>query len=365
MSDSNAKFRTLTLLVLLAGSVLLTGCLGPWDQKQSALDPRGPLAQDQYNTFMVTLYVTGFLFVTVGGTLLYTVWRFRSRKTDDPNTIPKQSHGHPVIELGLVLASAAMLVVIAVPTIRGIVYMENMPKDLHDDAIVINVTGLQWWWEFEYPEEGIVTANEMYIPAGRAVHLNLRADDVIHSFWVPKLAGKKDLIPGQENEMWMKADEPGYFYGQCAEFCGDSHAYMLFRVIAVPEEEYRAWIEKYQEGPAIDIADPGAWEPDDAHEELIGKGIDAFRRHCVSCHRVGDQGGLTGPNLSHFGSRTTLAAGWLDNNPENLHRWLAEPERVKPGNLMYYGLQGMTGLKDIEISDEEIEAMVAFLLALE
>ena len=189
--------------------------------KQSALDPKGPVSQMQYDVMMLTLYVVTGLFIVVGGAMAYTVWRYRLKKGEDPNAIPDQSHGNPLIEVGLIVLSASMLVIIGIPTLKGIAYMKNDPVEEYEgEAIEIIVTGYQWWWNFEYPELGIKTSNEFSIPTGRPVKLVLKAADVIHSFWVPKLAGKTDLIPGQINRMWIEADEPGMYWGQCAEFCG-------------------------------------------------------------------------------------------------------------------------------------------------
>lgn len=347
---------------------------GPYfniEGKQSTLDPQGPIAANQMDLFYLILWLTIFLFVTVGGALAYVSWRFRERKTDDPNFIPPQSHGHPVIEVGLVVASTALLVVIAIPTFGGIIFKKTVPEHLLENAIEVNVTGYQWWWGFEYPEQGFHTANEIVFPAGRAVKLSLFANDVIHSFWLPKLAGKVDLIPGQVNTMWIKADEPGYFWGQCAEYCGDSHAYMLFRAVALSEEDWEEWLETQQRK----TVEPGAqFLPVAANDDpQILKGAELFVQHCVRCHSVDSQMQTMGPNLAHFGSRSSIAAGWMENDPESLYRWLKYPDKVKPGNFMWYGFKDpqnarevqMEGLKDANLTDEEVNALVAYLYALQ
>ncbi|MCC5806510.1 MAG: cytochrome c oxidase subunit II [Opitutales bacterium] len=360
---------------LAAGLLLLTvGCSLNIEGQQSALDPKGPVAKNQYDIFMLTLYVTTFIFITVGGALAWVLWKFRQRKGDDPNFIPPQSHGHPMLEMGLVIASAGLLVIIAIPTFGGIILKKVVPEELLDGAIEVNVVGFQWWWAFEYPEQGFYTANELVFPAGRAVKINLRADDVIHSFWLPKLAGKVDLIPGQENFIWIMADEPGYFWGQCAEFCGDSHAYMLFRAIALPEDEWEEWLETQQRDT---VADDGSFEPLLAREDWgypedkILKGAEVFRQACAGCHSVNPRIQTNGPNLAHFGSRTSVAAGWYENEYDLLYRWIREPEKVKPGNFMYRGFLDrdgrtviMPGLKDYDLSDEEVHAVTAYLYTL-
>lgn len=344
--------------------------------QQSTLDPQGPIAANQMDLFYLVLWLTIFLFVTVGGALAYASWRFREKKTDDPSYIPPQSHGHPLIEVGLVLASTALLIIIAIPTFQGIILKKTIPDHLQADAIEINVTGYQWWWGFEYPEQGFHTANEIVFPAGRAVKLNLVANDVIHSFWLPKLAGKVDLIPGQNNTMWIMADEPGYFWGQCAEYCGDSHAYMLFRAVALNEADWAAWLERQLQTtvkpgpeylPVSAVADSG--QP----AEIIAHGAQLFVENCVRCHSVDSKIQTMGPNLAHFGSRTSIAAGWLENTPENLHRWIKEPDQIKPGNFMWYGFPNprapgevlMEGLKDAALNDAEVDAIVAYLNALQ
>lgn len=343
---------------------LLSAC-GPFDHNQSALDPKGPLAQDQYETFMLTLYVGLFLFVTVGGALAFATWRYRAKKNDENRELPKQTHGNPLVEGALILASVIILVVVAVPTLRGIVLMKELPAEAEEQAVRITVTGYQWWWEFEYPEEQLTTANELVIPVGRPVVLDLRAGDVIHSFWLPKLSGKTDLIPGQRNKMWIQADEAGLYWGQCAEFCGESHAFMLFRARAVTEEDYRAWIEHEKSPPVLGLSAEDSQTEAGAHAEAIVAGRETFSQKCATCHRVGVAGNVIAPNLSHLASRTSLAAGWLENTPENLYRWIAHSEQIKPGNRMYEGLQGIPGLKETPLTEREVENLTAYLSTLD
>jgi cytochrome c oxidase subunit 2 len=366
---------------------------------QSTIDVDGPVARSQLNVFYVTLAVTTFIFVTVGGTLAYTQFRFRARKGDDEDTPPPQTHGHPLVEMGLIAASVLLLVIIAVPTVRGIFHQEDTPD--RDNALLIKVTGYQWWFKFEYPELGIVTAGEMVIPTDRPVHLELRTMDVIHSFWVPKLAGKKDLIPNRANHMWLQADRSDYYWAQCAEFCGESHANMKFRVISLEEAAFAEWVQRQSsEARTIDAAvaeaeasrprlqfasqrttedlgtagaeSPFAYwqfkqaipEPGSEDAELIARGRKLFvEKTCLGCHSIRGHGamGITGPDLTHFGSRTTLAAGMHDNTPENLRRWLQHPNEVKPGNIMW-----RDGYRpnSITISDAEADALIAYLHSL-
>ena len=348
--------------------LFLSGCIDV-TQNQSALYPKGPVAQQQADTFYVTLYLIIFIWILVGGAMLYAVWKFRLKKTDDPNEIPEQSHGHPLIEVGLIIFSTACLVVVAIPTIEGIIMIKSLPEEYQEGAIEVDVTGYQWWWAFDYPEEGVTTANEIVFPVGKAVKLNLRSADVIHSFWLPKLAGKVDLMPGQENFMWIQADEPGMYWGQCAEFCGESHAYMLFRARAVSGEEYQQWLDNLKKGPDVPVDAPEM----PGYPKQVVHGKEVFMKNCLSCHMVGGTGGINGPNLTNVGSRATIAAGWLENNTENLFRWIREPQKVKPGNHMWSGVPMRTpgggttimeGLNKANLSDEDIHAVVAYLQTL-
>lgn len=426
--------RAATSLALLALPLLTGGWIhGP----QSTFDTKGPVARTQLEVFYVTVWVTLAIFVIVASVLAYATLKFRVRKNEGTKPAdPHQGHGNPLIELSLIAASIGALVVIAVPTLKAIWYSYDVPAEQRANAYEVNARGLQWWFQFEYPSEQIegvgqlVTANELVIPAGRPVRVNLRTDDVIHSFWVPKLAGKVDMIPNRGNHMWLQADEPGYFWGQCAEYCGESHAVMRFRVIALASDEFAAWLEN-QKKPARVVEAPAAdgpkatfasyevqdWKPNapgwsEKFDEnpmmawtafqfpnkgedaaLVAKGRALFtQKSCVNCHgiRSHEGAGTTGPNLTHFGSRTTLAGGLLENTKENLHRWIVEPNEVKPGNKMWMGIGTHTNVKmqgylawDLEtrsyvpdendpkkikqvinVSDEEARAIVEYLHSL-
>jgi cytochrome c oxidase subunit 2 len=407
--------RLLTALASLTSLNLLTGC---WlDGPQSTFDVKGPVARAQLHVFHTTLWVTAFIFVVVGSVLAYATWRFRVRPgAEKSGNAPPQGHGNPWIELGLVGASVLCLVVIAVPTLRTIWFTYDAPLAGKPGAYPVNATGYQWWFKFEYPEEQIdgagplVTGNELVIPAGRPVRIQLRTMDVIHSFWVPKLAGKVDMIPNRANHLWLKADEPGYFYGQCAEFCGDSHAIMRFRVIALSESEFAVWVKNQKRparaavpavaadeparpraqfaslrspgsttalaaSPEFDAAPLTAWRArqaaDPATEDgpLIAEGRRLFQQKtCIACHTIrGHEGvGIIGPDLTHVGARTTIAAGTLENTPERMHDWIADPNHFKPGNKMYNGgyVDLATGRRLIDLREPEIKALVAYLQSL-
>ncbi len=409
-------------LVLLA---LTTDCRagGIFDLsgKQSTIDVEGVVAQDQLSLFYVTCWVTLVIFILVGSVLAYTQIKFRARSAADEKAVPpEQGHGNPLIEIGLIGLSVAALVVIAIPTLKSIWFTYDVPEARKADAYEVTATGYQWWFKFEYPSEQIkgagplVVANELVIPAGKPVRINLRTTDVIHSFWVPKLAGKVDMIPNRPNLLWLEADKPGYYWGQCAEYCGDSHAVMRFRVIALSPSEFAAWLDNQTKG-ARDVAPTAsapqakaqfaslrtfgpnemgfstkfdanplaAWQGvqkitgDNEDAGLITKGKQLFKdKTCSNCHTIRGHGalGVTAPDLTHVGARSTIAGGLLENNDEQLHRWIHDPGAVKPGNKMNFGVGAMAGYmkpdgnggwtKNIVLSSDEEAALVAYLRSL-
>ncbi len=412
--------RAAATCALLALPILLGGWLsGP----QSTFDVKGPVARTQLDVFYVTVWVTTIIFVIVASVLAYATIKFRARGPIDKNTpVPDQGHGNPFVELGLIGASIAALVFIAVPTLKAIWYTYDVPNEQRANAYEVNARGLQWWFQFEYPAEQIngagqlLTGNELVIPAGRPVRINLRTSDVIHAFWVPKLGGKVDMMPNRGNHLWLQADEPGYFWGQCAEYCGESHAVMRFRVIALGAEDFAAWVEN-QKKPARTVTpvndapkaafasydmtpkqrnSPGYTAEFDAHPfaawtalqfpdkdedtTLITQGRTLFKeKNCITCHSIrGHEGiGVNAPDLTHFGARSTLAAGLLENSKPNLHRWIINPNNVKPGNKMYVGVNGMAGYMDVDpatkamtgkvhiaVNDTEARAIVEYLHSL-
>jgi cytochrome c oxidase subunit 2 len=207
-------------------------------------------------------------------------------------------------------------------------------------SLSVEVIGHQWWWEIRYPELGITTANELHLPVGRPVSLSLKSADVIHSFWVPRLGGKRDLVGGKVNHLVFTVDEPGEYPGQCAEFCGASHANMRLTVIAQSPADFEAWTKRLTATPI-----PPSGEAAKGHQAFLATG-------CVACHAIqGVAAGVVGPNLTHVGSRKTLAGGILKNNPEDLARWLRNPPGVKPGALM----------PKLPLSDDQVAALVAYL----
>ena len=388
--------------------------------RQSTLDPKGPVAQMQYDVFMDTVWLVVVLFLLVGGLLVYAVVRFRARPGETAAPIVEEGHGNPLVEIGLITASIGALVFIAVPTLSAIWYTDDVPAEsvpksklsawygagldpaIAEQVLEIDVIGKQWWFRFEYPQLGLTNdakhsvPNEMVIPKGVAVRINLRSEDVIHSFWIPKIAGKVDLMPGRKNSMWIQANEVGHYYGQCAEFCGDSHAYMLFRCEVVEPAVFDAWV-KAQKAAAAEPA-PGS---------KAAKGKELFAaKTCAMCHNItGHFGaGMFAPDLTHVASRKSLAGAWLDNrdpkaqlalekkekNTEasvevdkvtlkaNLIKWIgssgtshdangAPTKDVKPGNRMhYYAMFNVAGLNvsKQQFTAEELDCLAEYLLTL-
>ncbi len=304
----------------LLAALLASGCSlsGP----QSTLDADGPVARLQYETFLVTFWVSAAIFAVVGGMFLYCLVKFRAPggEVSRDYPLPDQGHGNPLLEIGVIFVSILLIGIVAVPTVYGVLYAGTLPEG--QKPLRINVTGYQWWWKFEYPELGVVTGNEAAIPVGRPVEFHVQTADVLHSFWIPRLGGKMDLTPGQDDWIWLQADKPGNYWGQCTEYCGESHAFMRMRVIGMEPDEFDKWAAHQKTGVANAQA-PAA--------------LNKFQ--CLACHALrglpGGEMGNRGPDLTHVGSRTSIAAGLKDNNPENLKEWIHDPNKLKPGNIMY------------------------------
>jgi len=313
-------------------STLLTLATGAGGN-MSIFDPASPPARSIFDLSLLVVAITGFIFVIVEGVLVYCVFRFRRR--EPTGSEPPQVYGSKPIEIAWTAAPALIVFVLVLVTARTLweVKAASPEPKSGDRALFVTVVGRQWWWEFTYESYngeklGFTTANELHIPVGengvpRPVFLTLKSADVCHSFWVPKLGGKTDLIPGHPNQMWFMTDRPELFYGQCAEYCGTQHANMLIRVYAEPAEEFEQWL-KHESEPAAD-------------DSAMQAGKAAFlAQSCVNCHRVRGTSaqGTFGPDLTHLASRQTLAAGMIPNTPENLRDWVADPQGIKPGCLM-------------------------------
>ena len=331
-------------LVVLAFVFLLAfayGCQGPFPQ--STFEPTTSYARDLADLFGMIFWWALVVFVVVEVGTVYVLIRFRARPDGEQ---PAPIHGHTALEIAWTLAPAMIIVFIAVPTIQTIWRDAGDPPE---NALEVQVIGHQWWWEYRYPEYGIVTANDLHLPQGRPVVIRLSSADVIHSFWVPRLAGKRDMLLGRNNRLLFTPDSVGDYRGQCAEFCGTSHANMRFRVVVHDTEDFDAWVTAQNTPPPLA----------DSLTPLEQQGLAAFRtvrtpasNSCIACHAIQNVSfGVLGPNLNHIGSRSTIAAGIMDNTDDNLATWLRDPDTVKPGSLM----------PTVGLSEEEIAALVAFL----
>jgi cytochrome c oxidase subunit 2 len=283
-----------------------------------ALNPQSPQAREIFNLAVVTAIVLTVIFAVVVGIVVYALLHFRWREGERE---PEQGKGNQTIEIvwtAIPLVIVATLFVLAARTMG----VSDPPPPPKPDVVII---GHQWWWEARYADSGAVTANEIHIPVGKAQALRLDAADVLHEFWVPELARKITAVPGHPNHIWIQADKAGSYLGFCSEFCGTQHAWMHFLIVAEPEEEFQRW-QQAQLAPAPPPV-----------TENAKKGLALFEQmSCVNCHAIkGTIARATvGPDLTHFASRKQLGAGIVDNTPENLRRWLRDPQQVKVGVKM-------------------------------
>jgi cytochrome c oxidase subunit 2 len=311
----------------------------------SIFAPASTPAHQIFDLSLFVLLITGSIFVVVAGLLAIAIIRFRSRKTD-PLSEPPQIYGSTQVELAWTVIPILIVVVLFLATARIIFAVQDAPKPA--TALDVTVIGHQFWWEFRYPSLGIVTANELHIPASsdtspRPTFLKLLSSDVNHSFWIPQLAGKTDLIPNHVNTMWLDAKAPGLYVGQCAQFCGSQHALMLLRVYVDTPEQFEAWVKGQQE---IARDDPN-----------VALGRKMFETQaCVSCHRIAGTAatGKFGPDLTHMMSRSTLASGAMDNTRDNLRKWIKDPAVFKKGALM----------PAMQLDDEQLDQVTAYLSTL-
>ncbi|SDC05519.1 cytochrome c oxidase subunit 2 [Melghirimyces thermohalophilus] len=319
----------------------MTGCEEP---DRTVFSPKGEAGEGSLDVIMLSIYIMTFVVAVVLAIFIYVLIRYRQKPGD--NSIPKQVEGSMKLEMLWTVIPIILLAILAVPTLTHTFSLaEEAPKD--EDPLRVKVTAHQYWWEFEYPDLGIKTAQQLHIPTDEKVYLELTSDDVIHAFWVPELAGKQDLNPGSTNKMWIDADEPGTYEGRCAELCGAGHALMNFQVVAQEKEDFDKWVEK-RKNPSS--------EPKTA-EQKAGKEV--FTQNCMSCHAIdGTQmktKGEKAPNLTGFAERNKIA-GLLENNDENLEKWMKHPEQVKPGTYM--------PSFDF-LSDEDMDNLKAYLQSLE
>ena len=291
------------------------------------------------------LAITGTMFLLVGGLLAYAIVRFRRRANDD-GMEPAQIYGSGPVEAAWTIVPFLIVAILTLTTARVIHELQDArePKS----ALDVQVVGHQWWWEIRYPKLGIVTANELHVPVSRdgdrvPTFIDLRSADVVHSFWVPRLAGKIDLIPNKLNSMWIEPERTGLFIGQCGTYCGTQHALMLLRVYVDTRADFERWVAQQKRVAENDPSATG--------------GRQVFERTaCINCHAVsGTAGnGRFGPDLTHLMSRDTLASGVVTNSPANLRAWIKSPDRFKPGALM----------PAMNLNDTELDQLVAYLTTL-
>jgi len=346
-SDFTLLFARLAGLLLLLAATLLTPGLcvaGPPGDNPipNIFDPRSTPADSIYHLSRFVLIITGAIFVVVFSLLVYVILKFRTRAPDDSRE-PAQVYGSTQIELAWTVIPTLIVVVLFLATARVIHAVQDMPKPAA--AVDVTAVGHQFWWEFRYPALGIVTANELHIPVSNPAHptptfLKLLSADTDHSFWVPQLAGKTDLIPNRVNETWLDPHAAGLYLGQCAQYCGTQHAKMLLRVSVDSPEAFAAWVRS-QRQPAVQD-----------EKEIAGRRVFETTA-CVSCHAVGAIGaaGGFGPDLTHLMSRSTIAAGAALNTSENLRLWIKDPNAIKPGSLM----------PAMQLGDADLDALVRYL----
>ena len=305
----------------------------------STLAARSDVARDTLHVYGIITWIAVGIALIVGVALAWVIVRFRDRP--GAPRVPAQTRGHTLLEISWTIAPAIVLLVIAIPTIQVIFRTQAAPPR---DALQIQVLGRQWWWEFRYPSLEVVTANELHVPAGRPVALTLEGPDVIHSFWVPMLGGKRDVVPGRLNRLIFTAEAPGEYRGQCAEFCGVSHANMGMRVIVDAPEAFARWVAAQKAEPAEPATGPAA----------DGKAIFASSA-CVGCHAIrGVSSGALGPDLTTFGSRRTLAAGLLPVTIDTVAAWLKNPATLKPDAKM----------PALGLTDDQARAVATYLIGL-
>ena len=334
--NTSARPRRRALLVLVGLTLLLAACSNGGNL--DSLDPQGPIAKDIDGLFRMTLYIATAIFIFVQAAILVAVFAFRDREGAKE---PKQTHGNAKLEVIWTVIPVVILAAIAVPTVQRIFKY----TDCSSDAMHVNVVGHQWWFEYEYADYDIITANVLVIPTDTEICLDMTSEDVIHNYWIPKLNGKRYLVPGQETLLLLEASEPGEYWGHCAEFCGLSHALMRARVEAMDPADFEAWTVA-QEGPPA--------EPEVG--SLAAEGKEVFlTNQCVACHNIDDVNPVAtpiGPDLTHFASRNVFAGATMElSEPGELEAWLADPPAIKPGSFM----------PNLNLTQSEIDALSAYL----
>jgi cytochrome c oxidase subunit II len=326
------------LLLLAAATAAAAACGG----NQNVFNPAGPAARDIANLGWFMIAVCAAVYMLVLAALAWALVRRRHASDALPETERRLTRT-------VVTAVGVTIAILLVFMISSVVAGRGLTSPAGPGAVTIDAIGHQWWWEFQYrnitPSEFVTSPNELRIPVGVPVHIKAISRDVVHSFWVPNLHGKRDLIPGQVTNFWIQADEPGVYRGQCAEFCGHQHANMAFVVVAEPAEKFQAWIRQQRQA---------AHEPATDQEK---RGQQVFlQTTCVMCHTIRgtSAGSRVGPELTHVASRLTLAAGALPNTRGHLAGWVINSQSIKPGNRM----------PPNPLSPEDLQAVLTYLRSL-
>jgi cytochrome c oxidase subunit II len=314
-------------------------------QLVSIFAPESTPAKAIVDLSIFVLGITAVIFIAVSTLLVYSIVKFRATPADVDRE-PAQVYGSTQIELAWTIIPILIVVVLFAATARVIHAIQDAPQP--PTSVDVTVIGHQFWWEYRYPAFGIVTANELHVPVSdrsrpRPTFLKLLSADTDHSFWVPQLAGKTDLIPNRVNELWMDPHRPGIFLGQCAQYCGTQHAKMLQRVLVDAPDEFDAWVRAQQQPAAEEVA------------AVAGRRVFETTA-CINCHTVRGTAanGRFGPDLTHLMSRVSIASGAAENTPENLRVWLKNPDAIKPGSLM----------PAMKLNDTELDALVGYMQSL-
>lgn len=374
--------RTVTVVSLLTIAALTLGSYAVGAERPySTVSPKTDTANDIQFLYKIVFWLALIVFVGVQFGVAYTALRYRRRHENEPR--PEQIHGNKTLEIVWTIIPAVILIAIFIPTVRT---MYDFDAEAKEGDYQIQVYGKLWWWEIQYKKPdavaSVITANEIYVPVGKKIQVELFSNNVIHSFWVPQLSGKMDVVPGHANKLGFTAKEPGVYYGECAEFCGNSHALMRFKVIAVDQGAFDQWVAGWNAGPrtAQQVANGE-----------VAQVPQAFGL-CIACHRVNGTNanvaavGLSpessgtviagagtqvfGPNLTDFACRTTIGAGAMPNDKEHLRQWLNNPGAVKPGNYMATVIK--EGTLDVPTADPNddpnrtnLDAIVEYLSSLQ
>ncbi len=363
--------------VVLLSSLLFTACGG---NSPTILNPTGPVSVQEANLFWFILYVATFIFVLVEAVLIWSIFRYRER----PNSpAPRQIHGNNTIEIIWTVVPSIFLFAVLAGTIYTMFNIQNISSTNGSfSQIRVSAVGHQWWWEFDYPNQHVINADTLYLPQGAVVTMDLKSNNVIHSFWIPSITGKTDVIPGHDNQKIFRADQVGEYRGECAEYCGTQHAHMNFNVIVLDTNAFNAWVSNEQQSaqnPTASLAQQGqklfkgSGGCTGCHG-IVGVNLDSFQATKTSSGL--EASALVGPNLTHFAERRLIAGGiliasdghnWANDpacqlvngqlaNKDNcgLYQWLHDPQAVKPGNDMIIS----------SLSDTQIYALIAYLQSL-